>query len=324
MEIEIGSLWKHKECSAEAEVVQINLDERRCIIVGFRYVKNSSGGGSKTKSNFLDMFEPKSDFNKGFSDKEGIDESAKRQEFNKGFDKGSEYGKSILRQEQQNQVERERALQEEAWEQGFLAAIQEMTECDCPEEYSEYEFGAVGEESDYSGQWVSKYNLEKVIEYHSDCGSYLYMKVISLPKIQSGLYVGDLITVYKNHLDRDYDKIVPNPEHSSVDSMRRMLKDWSESIDIETFSKQMSEIEIKSSRKHSHYFKDVRHLDYVDVYMVCKLFEVDDSSHCTQHAIKKLLMSGKRGVKGKVKDITEARDTLNRYLQIIEESGESE
>ena len=69
-------------------------------------------------------------------------------------------------------------------------------------------------------------------------------------------------------------------------------------------------------RKHSHYFKDVRHLDYIDVYQVCKLFEVDDPSHCTQHSIKKLLMSGKRGAKDKMKDIVEARDTLNRYLQI--------
>ena len=69
-------------------------------------------------------------------------------------------------------------------------------------------------------------------------------------------------------------------------------------------------------RKHSHYFKDVRHLDYIDIYQVCKLFEVEDPSHCTQHSIKKLLMSGKRGVKDKMKDIIEARDTLNRYLQI--------
>ena len=69
-------------------------------------------------------------------------------------------------------------------------------------------------------------------------------------------------------------------------------------------------------RKHSHYFKDVRHLDYIDVYQVCKLFEVNDQSHCTQHSIKKLLMSGKRGAKDKMKDIIEARDTLNRYLQI--------
>ena len=89
--------------------------------------------------------------------------------------------------------------------------------------------------------------------------------------------------------------------------------------ELERVLKGKFELNTKSEddeRKHSHYFKDVRHLDYLDIYQVCKLFEVDDPSHCTQHSIKKLLMSGKRGAKDKMKDIVEARDTLNRYLQI--------
>lgn len=70
-------------------------------------------------------------------------------------------------------------------------------------------------------------------------------------------------------------------------------------------------------RKHSHYFKDVRHLDYVDVYQICKLFPVDDDSGAIVHARKKLLVAGGRGAgKDMIKDITEARDTLSRYLQI--------
>ena len=73
----------------------------------------------------------------------------------------------------------------------------------------------------------------------------------------------------------------------------------------------------KDERKHSHYFKDVRHLDYIDVYQVCKLFPVDDDSGAITHSIKKLLVAGGRGAgKNMIKDITEARDTLNRYLQI--------
>lgn len=72
-----------------------------------------------------------------------------------------------------------------------------------------------------------------------------------------------------------------------------------------------------SERKHSHYFKDVRHLDFVDIYQVCKLFPVDDDSGAIVHARKKLLVAGGRGAgKDMIKDITEARDTLNRYLQI--------
>lgn len=70
-------------------------------------------------------------------------------------------------------------------------------------------------------------------------------------------------------------------------------------------------------RKHSHYFKDVRHLDYVDVYEINKLFPIDDDTDCILHARKKLLVCGGRGgSKDMITDITEARDTLNRYLQI--------
>ncbi len=72
--------------------------------------------------------------------------------------------------------------------------------------------------------------------------------------------------------------------------------------------------------KHSHYFKDVSGLDAVDVYRVCDLFEVNDASGSTQHAIKKLLCSGQRGVKGYKKDLEEARDTIQRKLNMMEES----
>lgn len=73
---------------------------------------------------------------------------------------------------------------------------------------------------------------------------------------------------------------------------------------------------MKKPRKHSHYFKDVRGLTEVDVYKICDLFEVSDSSGATQHAIKKLLLPGKRGAKDQGKDIKEARDTLNRLIDM--------
>lgn len=276
-------------------------------------------------------------YKKGLSDKEGINEAVKRQEFNKGFKSGVEtqsFEKCSVKEVSYNdgykngyndgvedtvaefelgnaftdklshiqfnngyelgkaesfsecledRAERERALQEDAWEQGFLAAVEEMTECDCDEEYSEYEFGAVEDDE----TWIAKDGTGE-LKLLYNAGDVCSVKVVTLSD-DGGFYtVGDTLTIDKSDLE----------------------KHWTKKSD-------------GSERKHSHYFKDVRHLDYVDIYMVCKLFEVNDSSHCTQHAIKKLLMSGKRGVKGKVKDITEARDTLNRYLQIIEESGES-
>lgn len=79
----------------------------------------------------------------------------------------------------------------------------------------------------------------------------------------------------------------------------------------------MQEVLGRSNRKHSHYYKDVRHLDYIDVYQVNKLFPVKDDTDCILHARKKLLVCGGRGGgKDMLKDITEAYDTLKRYLEI--------
>lgn len=72
-------------------------------------------------------------------------------------------------------------------------------------------------------------------------------------------------------------------------------------------------------RKHNHYFKDVSKRDTIDVYAVCELFEVNDPSGAKQHAIKKLLVSGGRGVKDANKDVQEAIDTLTRYLELQQE-----
>lgn len=71
--------------------------------------------------------------------------------------------------------------------------------------------------------------------------------------------------------------------------------------------------------KYPHYFKSVSHLETVDVYRVLSLFKVNDS--CIQHAIKKLLCAGDRGDKSMIKDITEARDSLNRHLEMLDEDG---
>lgn len=69
--------------------------------------------------------------------------------------------------------------------------------------------------------------------------------------------------------------------------------------------------------KHSHYFKNVRHLDGIDVYRVLDLFVVTDP--CLQHAIKKLLCAGGRGAKDMEQDVQEAMDTLERWQDMCRE-----
>lgn len=71
------------------------------------------------------------------------------------------------------------------------------------------------------------------------------------------------------------------------------------------------------AQKYPKYYKSVAHLDEIDVYQVHKLFNIQDPSGAIQHASKKLLLSGVRtGNKTQYKDIQEARDTLNRWLEM--------
>ena len=73
----------------------------------------------------------------------------------------------------------------------------------------------------------------------------------------------------------------------------------------------------ETAKKYDVYFKDVSELNEVDVYQVHHLFNVLDASGCLHHASKKILLPGVRtGGKERYKDIEEARDTLNRWLEI--------
>ena len=69
-----------------------------------------------------------------------------------------------------------------------------------------------------------------------------------------------------------------------------------------------------SEQNHEHYFKDVTHLKTIDVYRVLDLFGV--LNPCVQHATKKLLCSGQRGVKDTRQDVQEAITSLVRYLEM--------
>ena len=71
---------------------------------------------------------------------------------------------------------------------------------------------------------------------------------------------------------------------------------------------------------YQKYFKNVKHLDEVDVYRVLNLFDVTD--HALGHAVKKLLLCGVRtGGKTHIQEVVEARDTLNRWVEMEREDG---
>lgn len=86
-------------------------------------------------------------------------------------------------------------------------------------------------------------------------------------------------------------------------------------------STKVTKSEVPLSEKYPKYYKDVSEQNEIDVYSVHHLFDIQDSSGAIQHASKKLLLSGVRtGGKTKFKDITEARDTLTRWLQLNQEN----
>ena len=66
--------------------------------------------------------------------------------------------------------------------------------------------------------------------------------------------------------------------------------------------------------EYSHYQKSVEHLKWIDVYRVLLLFGV--TNPCLQHAIKKLLCAGQRGIKDQKQDVQEAIASLLRYLEM--------
>jgi hypothetical protein len=69
---------------------------------------------------------------------------------------------------------------------------------------------------------------------------------------------------------------------------------------------------------YEKYFKDVSGYDVIDVYRAHRIFGLTDEVLC--HASKKLLLSGVRtGGKTLEQDVREARDSLDRWLEMLQE-----
>lgn len=76
--------------------------------------------------------------------------------------------------------------------------------------------------------------------------------------------------------------------------------------------------DMSMAEKYPRYYKRVpAGTVAIDIYAVCQMFGVDDASGALQHALKKIMLPGVRtGGKSRYDDIKEARDTLNRWLEL--------
>ena len=80
------------------------------------------------------------------------------------------------------------------------------------------------------------------------------------------------------------------------------------------------ESNVEQGVKHSHYKKDISHLDTLDIYRVTELF---NPHSCGAHIAKKALCSGQRGHKDLLTDIQDIIDTAERWKEMMIEDGNS-
>ena len=71
-----------------------------------------------------------------------------------------------------------------------------------------------------------------------------------------------------------------------------------------------------SKPKHSHYHKDVSRYDTMDIYAICKVWNVE-SSGCTFAAVKKLLNAGERGAKDRITDLEQAIESIEALIKLV-------
>jgi len=65
------------------------------------------------------------------------------------------------------------------------------------------------------------------------------------------------------------------------------------------------------------YIKSIKHLNAIDIYRILDLYGVTRPP--VQHAVKKLLCAGQRGVKSERQDLQEALESIDRALVMMDE-----
>jgi hypothetical protein len=177
-------------------------------------------------------------------------------------------------------------------------------------------------------------NSDGKISLVSEQGNALFSigfgQILLLAMREDGIYLtgkyGEKINYYiesacdADSILRDYDMI--NCAHNIMTGGNYRKAATAELENMEESSGSSSnfyspDIKIKGDVSHAHYYKDVSHLQKVDVYRVLELYNV--TNPCIQHAVKKLLCAGVRGAKGTERDLIEAIDSITRALDMIAE-----
>lgn len=224
-------------------------------------------------------------------------------------------------------TERERQLQEKAWDEGYVSAIEDYLAQggEFIGNVSCYEFGAVAdwehtpnEETQEAmqevldkveGVWSHKDDEKFVVSCIKDSGDEVWATVISEPRED---VTGYLKFVYQEGVLGYFNKSKFLNYFNKSKFLNCFVKK-EESVVDEQLEKELALVE-----KYPHYYKDIRHLNIIDIYRFFDLFEVTDP--CIQHSLKKMAVGGKRGSKDYEKDIKEAMDTLSRWEYMQEEN----
>ena len=98
-----------------------------------------------------------------------------------------------------------------------------------------------------------------------------------------------------------------------------LLKPIKEEAMKESLNNKIATAEVaRQEEKHSHYKKDVSHLNVIDPYRISDLYDLHP---CADHIMKKSLCAGNRGHKDMLRDIQDIIDTAERWKQMIEEDN---
>lgn len=99
------------------------------------------------------------------------------------------------------------------------------------------------------------------------------------------------------------------------------LKPIKEEVMKESLNDKIASAEVaRQEEKHSHYKKDVSHLNVIDPYRIADLYALHP---CAEHIMKKSLCAGNRGHKDTLRDIQDIIDTAERWKQMIEEDSQT-